>query len=446
MSSARPSLPLAMAINLAVMATPTVHAASAATDIAVADTMELRRQVRELTTRINGLKQTIATEEAALQNIRHSMGMNELDEARGGGPTAAQSNAADSAPPPAPSPAGQPSRPQVAAATAPHDEAPAPGMNSNRPPLVAALFDQPGVLTPRGRFVLEPSQQYTYASSSRVALVGYTIIPALVIGLIDVREVKRNAMTTAFTGRWGVSNRFELEAKLPLVYRSDDTLERPLSSGAAQDTLFSSSGKGIGDIELSGRYQFNEGGHGKPYYIGSLRFKSRTGKDPFEVTTATDVPGGGLNTQLQRQLPTGSGFYTLQPGITALLASDPAVFFGSISYQYNIARNNLSLQTDSGPQYIGKIKPGGVLGINFGMGLALNDKASFSLGYDHAVMLKTKINGATATNSLTAQLGTLLLGFSYRLSDRTTLNLSLGLGATRDAPDVQLALRLPVTF
>jgi hypothetical protein len=37
---------------------------------------------------------------------------------------------------------------------------------------VAPLFEQPGVLTPRGKFVLEPSLQFGYSSSNRVVLVG----------------------------------------------------------------------------------------------------------------------------------------------------------------------------------------------------------------------------------------------------------------------------------
>ena len=57
----------------------------------------------------------------------------------------------------------------------------------NRPPEVAPLGDQPGVLTQRGTYVLEPSVQYGYSSSNRVALVGYTVIPAILIGLVDVR-------------------------------------------------------------------------------------------------------------------------------------------------------------------------------------------------------------------------------------------------------------------
>ena len=35
--------------------------------------------------------------------------------------------------------------------------------------------------------------------------------------------------------------------------------------------------------------------------------------------------------------------------------------------------------------------PGGVLGFNFGMGMALNDKAAFSLGYDHNLSKRTAL-------------------------------------------------------
>ena len=43
-------------------------------------------------------------------------------------------------------------------------------------------------------------------------------------------------------------------------------------------------------------------------------------------------------------------------------------------------------------------------------------------------------------------LGTLLVGYSYRLSPKMTLNLSVGAGLTRDTPDVTVTLRLPIQF
>src|SRR6185369_11148014 len=103
-----------------------------------------------------------------------------------------------------------------------------PPAKDGRPPEMAPLFEQPGVLTPKGKYVLEPSMQFGYSSSNRVALVGYTIIPALLIGLVDIRELKRNTVTATLTGRYGVGPRTEVEMKLPYVYRSDSTVSREI--------------------------------------------------------------------------------------------------------------------------------------------------------------------------------------------------------------------------
>lgn len=316
-------------------------------------------------------------------------------------------------------------------------------------PAVAQLFDQPGILTPPGRFVLEPSVQYGYSSSNRVALVGYTIIPALLIGLIDVREVKRNVLTTALTGRWGLSNRLELEAKVPYVYRSDSTISREIFTGSASDSVFNSSGKALGDIELAARYQLNQPQGNSPFMIGSLRFKSRTGKDPFEVVTdcVTRCVGNTTGTGLPMDLPTGSGFYSLQTALTWLFPSDPAVFFGSLSYTHNIKRNNVSrLVLDGQREFIGSVKPGDVLGMNFGMGLALNERSTFSLGMDLYSVGRTRQNGAAVVSSVRTQLASLLLGYSYRLSPTTTLNVSAAAGLTPDTPNLTLTIRVPISF
>jgi hypothetical protein len=318
-----------------------------------------------------------------------------------------------------------------------------------RPPEVAPIFEQPGILTPPGKYVLEPSLQFGYSSSNRVAIVGYTIIPALLIGLLDVREVKRNVTTAALAARFGITSRFELEARVPYVYRSDSTVSREVLTGTAADKVFEASGKGIGDVELGLRYQINAGGVDKPYYIGTLRFKSRTGKDPFEVVTdcVTRCVGNTTGTGLPLELPTGSGFYSLQPGLTWIFPSDPAVFFGSFSYLHNFKRENVTRKVSSGEnELLGTVKPGPVLGFNFGMGLALNEKASFSVGYDHSSVGRTRQGGRTVPGSVRTQLGTLLFGYSYRLTDKTSLNVSVGAGLTRDTPDVTLGVKLPMSF
>ena len=316
-------------------------------------------------------------------------------------------------------------------------------------PPVVPMFDQPGILTPPGRYVLEPSVQYGYSSSNRVALVGYTIIPALLIGLVDVREVKRNTITAALTGRWGLTNRLEAELRVPYVYRNDASISREIFTGAAAEQSFSSRGHAVGDVEMAVRYQLNQPRADRPYLIGSLRFKSRTGKDPFDVVTdcQTRCIGNTTGTGLPLDLPTGSGFYSLQPSLTWLMASDPAVFFGGISYTYNFGRDDISRQVLNGQrEYIGSIKPGNIWGLNFGMGMALNDRSSFSMGLDLSSIGRTKQNGSSVASSVRAQIATLQLGYSYRLSQRTTLNVSVGAGLTRDTPDLTLTVRLPMSF
>ncbi|BBL23964.1 MULTISPECIES: hypothetical protein [Comamonas] len=314
---------------------------------------------------------------------------------------------------------------------------------------VAQIFEQPGILTQPGHYVLEPSVQYGYSSSNRVALVGYTVIPALLIGLVDVREVKRNTLTMALTGRFGLTKRLEGEIRIPYVSRRDDSISREIFTGSASERAFSNRGNAIGDVELALRYQLNEPQANKPYLIAGLRFKTRTGKDPFDVVTdcVTRCIGNTTGTGMPLELPTGSGFNSLQTSLTWLLPSDPAVFFGSVSYTHNFGRSGVSRTVLNGEkEYIGSVKPGDVLGINFGMGLALNDRSSFSLGVELNTVGRTKQNGTALANAVRIQLASLLLGYSYRYSPRTTINVSVGAGLTRDTPDLSLSVRVPMSF
>ncbi len=429
------------------------------------------RTAAELSAELKELKQELAAQRALLKQLQQQL---LTQQAAGGGatpraPTIPEDWTAASAPLPVAAlnelrgtgTAGQsqpqpPGSPPVAPPAAPAQPSPRqaavaqPPARDTRPPEVAPLFEAPGVLTARGNYVLEPSFQFGYSSSNRVALVGYTIIPALLIGLVDVREVKRNTFTGSVSVRYGVTNRTEAELRVPYVYRSDSTVSRELFTGTAVERVFDTSGKALGDIELSLRHQLNDGGADKPYYVAGLRVKTRTGRDPFDVVTDCTrrcVGENATGTGLPLDLPTGSGFYAVQPNLTWLFPSDPAIFFGSVSYLYNVKRSNVNRKVLNGEsEPLGEVKPGAVIGFNFGMGLALNDKASLSLGYDHSSMGRTKQNGITVPGSVRTQLGTLLMGFSYRLNERRTVNVTVGAGLTRDTPDVSLSVRLPLNL
>ncbi|WP_006578742.1 hypothetical protein [Cupriavidus sp. HPC(L)] len=429
----------------------------------------LKREVAEQAAVLDAMKRSMAQQEATIRELRSIVGVDALANKRGGqrgGVTGGDiATGAATAPAAASGNTGLPNTRNVPVnqAQAPA-QAPANGSTTvaqaqepvgrpperdTRPPEIAPIFDQPGVLTPPGRLVVEPAFQYGYSSNNRVALVGYTVIPAILIGLIDVREVKTSTYVASVAFRYGITKRLEIEAKVPYVHSSGSTISREVFTGTAVDNVFNSSGSGLGDVEATLRYQLNYGNDRMPYFVGWLRYKSNTGKSPFDVVTdcVQRCIGNTTGTGLPLGMPTGTGFHAIQPGITWLLPTDPAVFFGTFSYLHNFGRDNVSRTVLNGQKEpLGKIEPGDIFGFNFGMGLALNERASFSIGYDQSIIWPTKQNGQTVPGSVRITQGSLLVGYSYRFSDRYTLNISVGAGLTRDTPDLQVNVRLPITF
>src|SRR3546814_13010586 len=86
------------------------------------------------------------------------------------------------------------------------------------------------------------------------------------------------------------------------------------------------------------------------------------------------------------------------------------------------------------------------IGFNIGVGLALNERAAISLGYDQSTVGETKQNGKDVPGSVRIVLGTLVLGASYRFNAHTSLNVTLVVGVTADSPQVSLKGRVPITL
>lgn len=300
-----------------------------------------------------------------------------------------------------------------------------------KPPEVAAFIEEGGVLLPQGMAVFTPAMEYTRSSATRVAIEGFSIIPALNIGLFEITQIARDTVNASVSGRYGVTSRFEIDAKIPYLYRNDSTRNRPIGIPTAEELLNSVTGSGIGDVEAGAHYQINRGREGWPFFVGNLRFKSNTGTSPFDVEIDPD-------TGLQTELPTGSGFYALQPSVTVIYPSDPVVYYSNLGYLINFS--------DSVGGSTGTIDPGDSIGASFGMSLGLNDRSSFSIGYSHNTVFRTAQNGALLPNTETLQLGTLDLGFSHRLYDWMSLNMNVSAGVTEDSPDTRITFRVPISY
>ena len=288
-----------------------------------------------------------------------------------------------------------------------------------------------GVLTKVGTLIIEPSLGYSYTDTNRVFLDAYSFLPALVVGVIDLREIKRHTVIGSIGARYGLTDRWEADFKISYIGRNDSQRSRPISVGVSEDDIFTASGGDMGDIQLSTRYQLNSGAGGGAIYVFNLVATIPTGTSPFDVEYVESAPGAVFPTEL----PTGSGYYSVQPSLTAIYATDPGVLFGNISYG-----NNLDTDED-----VGQVDPGDSLGFSFGLGLSLNERTSMSLSYSHKHVLESKIDDVKINGS-ELDIGQLIIGYSFNYTKQTNLNLSLNIGVTDDAPDIRLNFRVPMMF
>ncbi|WP_282604930.1 hypothetical protein [Pelagibius sp. Alg239-R121] len=308
-----------------------------------------------------------------------------------------------------------------------------PAKPERKIPEVQAIPELGGVLTPAGTLVVEPSIQYSHSQVNRFTFLGIEILDTFLIGLLEAEDTDRDLFTPALTGRLGVTDRLELELKVPYVVRNDRVSFVIPQVDPNQTITQEIDGNGLGDIELAAHYQLNSGLNDWPIFIGNLRYKSTTGTGPFDV--GRDANG------LETELPTGSGFHSVEPSVTVLYPSDPAVFFANLGYLYTIPDDVGETFND---QTIGDVDPGDAYRISFGMAYSINERSSFTLGYKHDFIgeTETEINGVTlSTNSL--DVGSMLLGYSFQYDENVAANLNLELGVTADAPDVLVTFRVP---
>lgn len=310
-----------------------------------------------------------------------------------------------------------------------------------RPELAdVALASQGGVLTPKGVFSFEPSLQYQYLSNNQYIVEGLNIVPGITIGSENVRSLVDRMFTATLGGRLGITDRLEVEAEIPYVYRNDDVT---LAGLAPNGTVFenNTSGAGLGDIQFGAHYQLNSGTNGWPYFVANMLVKSNTGVGPFDVPI-------NVKTGLPTTLPTGTGFWALEPSLTMIYPSDPVVFFFNVRDIYQPGSSE-TLQP-SAPAFITTptrvmISPGDGVGASIGMGFGINDRASFSLAYENTLFLPTTENGKVLPGS-TFDVGDLDLGFNYVVSPRISINLGIQVGATHAAPNSAILLRIPIKF
>lgn len=294
-----------------------------------------------------------------------------------------------------------------------------------RAALDRALIQRGGLLLPSGTLELETSASYYDASSDAISIQGFSILPVLVVGDIVSDRVRRQVALSTLTARMGLPWNFQLDVRTPYGYELVRTV-------TADNRETSQRASGLGDVLVSLSRQVAREHGSIPDLLASVSFKTKTGKDPFDL---------GNN-----EIALGTGFYSAQGRITAVKSSDPMVFFGSLSYAYNIPAGKVIPDPQNGAKMIlAHFEPGDTSGFQLGSVLAVNPETSLTMAWDQTFTRGTSVEGLRIPGSYLVG-GTLRLGTSYIYSPGRIIDLNFGIGLTRDVPNLQFTVGMPLRF
>jgi hypothetical protein len=287
-----------------------------------------------------------------------------------------------------------------------------------------ALIVHGGLLLPSGILEVDNTVSYFSASSDHVTVNGFALLPVLVVGDIASQRTRQDYVLPTFTTRLGLPHKFQMDVTVPYGYEL-------IRSVDANNNQTASSSFGLGDISAGvSRQLLSERGK-LPDMLGSIRFKSTTGKDSFNLNS--------------NEVALGTGFNALQGNLTVAKSSDPVVFFGNLSYTANLAADHtVSANDPDNPdaKTTGHFKPGDQVGFQLGSILALNPEVSMTLGWDQRFTRAAQLNGTDIPASYLVE-GTLRLGTSYVYAPGRTVDLTFGVGLTPDTPNLQFSVGFP---
>lgn len=311
-----------------------------------------------------------------------------------------------------------------------------PETQEKQRPQINVLPDAGGVLTPKGVLMYENSLEYTNTTNNVFTFDGVQVSSVVLVGNINATSARRQLMQDSSRFRMGLTDRLEADVRVPYVYRNDQTTSTIVGGSSNSNRI---EGHDIGDIDMGLAYQINQGREGWPFFVANLRYKSDTGTGPYDV--AYD------NNNIALSLPTGTGFHSAETSLTVIKVTDPAVLFANLGYVHSFGRD---IDKTFNTTRILDVTPGSAINFSGGLGFSINQDTSFTLGYKHSYVFGTEQTAMdtgsgsvvkTKTNDL--NVGALLIGASYRVTPQTNVNFTVEVGATRDAPDVHIGLRVP---
>jgi hypothetical protein len=296
-----------------------------------------------------------------------------------------------------------------------------------RAALDRALISRGGLLLPPETVELDNGISYFNSTSDRIHINGFTIFPILVVGDISSERSERDIVLSSMTTRIGLPHDLQLDVRVPYGYQSERTV-------TAENKKLSKRFLGLGDVEVGLTKQLKRGRGLGPDLLGGIRWKSTSGPDPYEPTST--------------EATLGTGFQSLQANLTAVKPSDPLVFFGSLSYTANLSatkRIQSSDPTNPNSLTTGRVNPGDTIGFQVGTALSVNPEASLNFALDQRFTRSTSLNGKSLPGTYLSE-AVFHLGTSYIYASGRAVDLGLGIGLSRGAPNFQFSANFPLRF
>jgi len=266
-----------------------------------------------------------------------------------------------------------------------------------------------------GRQSLNYSFDYAYAADQRLDL---EVIDNSIRNL-DVSPQATHTFTNAFSYDYGLRDNVTIGTRIPLVTKYD-----------TQEDL---SVYDVGDISFTTRWQPNPYVPGRTSMTLFSTFTSKTGVSPYEI-------------DVNRQLSTGSGYYSLAGGLSMSRVLDPVVIYGSASGTYNMPVKDLNQVR--GARLLRELHPGfGVSGsAGFSYSLSYDISLSMSVQVTYSDETTLKFSDGTSAVARDQMAGLMNFSLGTRVSDKTIVNTSVGFGLTNGAPDFSLGVSLPINI
>ena len=274
--------------------------------------------------------------------------------------------------------------------------------------LSRTLVQRGGLLLPRWRVEFIPTLAYTDREVQGLALA-----PSPEgIPVVNDQRLRDDQLRAVAALRLGLPWSSQIEVRMPYTWLRQS---RALGDGSHSEN----EGSGIGDVELELSHQFLRESERWPDLVGAVAWRFPTGRDPFRTRLAATATGAGQNEVRAR--------------VTAVKTIDPMVFFGTVSFAHDLAAH----------EAFGDVQSGNAIGLDLGAVLAVSPDTSITFALAQEFRARSQFDGMGQPGSDTVA-ASLQLGLGQVLSPNVLLDVSLGIGLNRDAPDYLLQVSLPI--